>query len=137
MVDAQTVSSIFSVKGALWSFNCLAMLALFRMWPHLPNFMAQWNERRRDIQAAKDADWKRIRDEVDRYSGRLNAVEDECESLRRAVQDCEEREIEWRRRALEAETLLLGQGIVRQAAAHAAAEVRLEARDEAQKERDK
>lgn len=133
MVDAGAVSDIFSLTSAAWSGVLVLGIIAWRLWNGLPAVMAQWVAwrqaklaaqlaREKAINEAKDTDWTRLRDEVGRLSGRV-------ETLEREVAACHDREFEWMSRALRAEAINQGQGEVRQAAAAASAEVRLDARD--------
>ena len=67
-------------------------------------------------------------------SERVAALEAECVALRLEVNECRKREGEWMTRALTAEALLQGTGEIRQAAASAAAEIRLDAQGKNRKD---
>lgn len=79
-------------------------------------------DRRRLKQLEKGGDWTRLRAEIDR-------LDERCDHLQSEVDECRRREGEWMARAIAAESALYSQGEVRQAAANAAAEVRLDALD--------
>ena len=98
-----------------------------------PAWVERMNERARDKAAERSEDWKRLREEIGRLADRVKTLEDTCDVLARKVRDCEDREANWMRRAIQAEAALQGQGEVRQAAAAAQAEIRLDASDKAKK----
>ena len=75
----------------------MAFVAMFKIWPLI---MARINERRRDTASEKASDWERLRDEVGRLSGRVEALE-------RKVDDCERERDAERTRANAAEAELI------------------------------
>lgn len=118
MVDLSAINDILSIRNGVWSLVALFVVGMWRGWAGLPAVMQQWIARRQAIAAEKDAEWKRLRDEVVRIDGR-------CDFLQREVDECREREGKWMSRALTAEAIVQGHGEVRQAAAAASAEARL------------
>lgn len=119
MVDERALAELFSVEAGVFSIATILGLMAWRIWNGLPNVMAQWIEWRKAKAAEKSKDWTRLRDEIDRLWA-------ECRELRKSVQECEEREGEWMRRAIQAEAMAMGQGEARQAAAVAVAEMRVD-----------
>lgn len=83
-------------------------------------------DRRRLLQSENGGDWTRLRSEIDR-------LDERCDHLQREVDECRRREGEWMQRAIAAESKLNSHGDIRQAAAVASAEVRLDAIDQAAK----
>lgn len=140
-VDAVALREVFSLTSGIWTMVAILALGVWRMWNGLPAVMAQWIAWRQQKQAeqlaklqatedAKSADWSRLRDEVARLAGRIEYLEGK-------VAECEHDRMHWMERAIHAESVLLGVGEVRQAAATAMAEVRLDAAEKAKAEAEK
>lgn len=102
-MDEQALAEVFSVETGVFSIAAILGLVSWRIWNGLPHVMAQWIAWRVAKDAAKGADWNRLRSEIDK-------LWTECRELRQAVQDCENREVEWMHRAIAAEAKLLGRG---------------------------
>lgn len=90
----------------LWMASLAVIAAVVRKWPDI---MDKSNERERDKATAKDNDWTRLREEVERLAGRVKVLEAEAEA--------------WRHRAITAEAdnarlkaIEMGFGEVRQRA---------------------
>lgn len=122
-VDAAALREIFNLTTGVWTIAAVLMLMACRLWNGLPAVMAQWIAWRRQRQEEKDAqeqarlraraaDWDRLRGIVARLDERVAFLE-------------RERTL-WMDRAIRAEAIIQGQGEVRQAAANASAEVRLD-----------
>jgi hypothetical protein len=97
---------IFSPAAGIWALVAMGAVALFKAWPLI---LEKLNERRRDIEHAKEGDWSRLREEIIR-------LDDRCDHLQHQVDACHEREAEWMRRAISAEAFLAGEGEARQTA---------------------
>ena len=129
MVDWVALNSILSARNGVWTLVVLFVVGLWRGWAGLPAVMAQWVAMRqaqaaekRAVEAAKEAakaaDWSRIRDEVDRLAGRVRLLEEQ-------VAECERDRLHWMDRAIKAEAVLMGQGETRQQAQRIVAVERL------------
>lgn len=114
MDDLARVFDWVSRYGPWWGLFMLAAATLPRI---LPQWIAGMNERRRDTASEKAADWTRLREEIARYSARIEKLEASEERCRRDLADAQGR-------LAKLEGFVAGQGDVRQAAALAAAEVR-------------
>jgi hypothetical protein len=128
MVDLSALDAILSARNGVWATFLLLCVLAWRGWTGLPAVMQQWIERRKAIQAAKDADWIRIRD-------RLESVEtrhDECERNLAAEREQRHRDVSSLRDEIAAERaermrverLLFAEGEIKQAQAMAQGEVR-------------
>jgi len=96
----ETLGKIFSAAAGLWALVLVNAVALYRAWPQI---MARINERHRDREAEKSGDWSRLRAEIVR-------LDERCDHLQTAVDECREREADWMSRAISAEAVQLGQG---------------------------
>lgn len=112
-MDETIFNKIFSAASGVWALVAMAAVALFRAWPSI---MERINERRRDNAVEKAGDWSRLRDEVERLSLRIVALE---KKIREYESDIER----WRVRALYAEAEVIryeayhqGEGDAKQAA---------------------
>src|SRR5688572_23381575 len=119
MVDLNVVNDILSTRNFVGGIFGLLAIAVWRKWTGLPAVMQLWIARRQAIATEKGKDWIRLREEI-------NRLDERCDHLQREVDECREREGVWMGRAIAAESKLQGEGDVRQAAAVAAAEVRLD-----------
>lgn len=128
MFDLNALNAILSARNGIWTLVVLVFVLLFRGWQHVPAIITAWSARRQSIQAAKDADWTRIRD-------RLKAVEvrhDECERNLHAEREQRIKDISSLRDELAGEKaermrlerLMLADGEIRQAKAAVQAELR-------------
>lgn len=123
MVDVSALASLFSVESGVWAIAVILALLVARIWNSVPALVGRWIEFRKLKAAERGADWRRLREERNHYHDLLR----ECEQERALLQH----------RAVTAEAALQGYGDVRQAAAAAAAEVRLDAADKARKDKPK
>lgn len=130
VVDLSAINDILSIRNGVWSLVALFVVGLWRGWAGLPAVMQQWIARRQAIAAEKDAEWRRLSDEVTRLAAR----HDECEDKLAAEREERHQQVSELRDELAAEraertkqqAINDGRGEVRQAAASAAAEVRLD-----------
>lgn len=97
---------VYALGTPAWLALLVYVARTVRDWP---NFMARWNERLRDKEAAKDGDWSRLRAEIAR-------LDERCDHLQREVDECREREGVWMQRAIAAEAAHLGAGEAKQEA---------------------
>ena len=135
MADLSVLNDILSTRNTLVAIASIMTVALWRAWTGLPAVMQQWIAHRQAIVAEKDAAWKRLRDEIERYAARQLLSEerhDECERNLAAEREARHLAVTELRDELAAEhaermkfqAILDGHGEVRQAAAAAAAEAR-------------
>lgn len=135
----------YLVGTPAWLGFLVYLVRTIRDWP---NFMARWNERQRDKEAAKDGDWKRLRDEIERRDAQMDAqdarhaaeiarLDARCERLETAEQGCRaelaENKAELaaaKARIGELEGFMMGQGKARNDAAAIVASDRLARREE-------
>lgn len=111
MVDDGTLSKIFSVASAAWTFVLMCAVALFKAWP---NIMGRINERRRDEATEKGSDWDRRTAEIERLHALL-ANREKLLADRDNENDALKKEKgEWMDRAIKAEATLQGYGEARQ-----------------------
>lgn len=116
----ETLGKIFSAAAGLWALVLVNAVALYRAWP---NIMARINERHRDREAEKSGDWSRLRAEIKR-------LDERCDHLQTAVDECREREADWMHRAIASEAAHLGEGEARQEASRIVAVERLKGHDD-------
>lgn len=102
----ETLGKIFSAAAGIWALALVNAVALYRAWP---NIMARINERHRDREAEKSGDWSRLRAEITR-------LDERCDLLQTAVDECRQREGDWMSRAISAEAAQLGEGRANEAA---------------------
>lgn len=121
MDDWGIVRLFWSPATPLWGLFLVVLVTAIRM---SPQWMERWLAFVQARRAARDQDMTRLREEVGRLSDRV-------EQLEHKVEECESDRATWMSRAIKAEASLDGMGEVRQAAANAAAEVRLDAIDKA------
>lgn len=134
MVSVDALDSILSVRNFVGIMALANVLIGWRMWILLPSLMERWNERRRDRATIEADQYERMDSRVQRLEKR----EEECREELAAEREGRHRDVSALRDELAAEkaervtlqAIIQGQGEVRQAAAAAAAEVRL---DEAKK----
>lgn len=124
-----------------WLIAIFAGMRLFKDWPGI---MQRYNERKRDVAEEKAKDWDRLRGEIERLDKRLNE-EIERANKQRAEQEAENERCRHDLRvvslkldqaiahSLKLQAIIDGSGMVRQSAANAAAEVRLDAIDKKDK----
>lgn len=103
MLDVAAIRQIFAVENVALATFIVVALFVVRLWSGAPAMFGKWVEWRIAKEAAKAADWTRLRDEINRLWA-------ECASLRQAVNECEAREAEWMRRAIKAEAAAAGRG---------------------------
>lgn len=99
----------------------LAFAIVFRS----PQIMHSWNERRRIRAEERASDWTRLREENARLHMLLGLRDESIVDLRKEIEQINDGRLEWKERAIFAETVLQGRGTVRQAASEAVAEIRL------------
>lgn len=119
MVDLNALNEILSTRNGVWATFLVVLLLAWRGWPHVPAIMSAWVARRQAIQAAKDADWVRIRDEATRLDERCQRLEESEERCREELRDVKDR-------LAQVEGFMIGQGHARQDAARIVAVERLE-----------
>lgn len=142
MVDLNAINAILSTRNGVWATFLVVLLVAWRGWPHVPAIMAAWTARRQAIQAAKDADWTRIRDEAKHYADEAHRYADRLASVEQRHGKCEkdlQSEREARINAIAAlndalageraermrlERLMLAEGEIRQSKAAVQAELR-------------
>lgn len=130
MVDWAALNAILSARNGIWTLVVLVFVLLWRGWQHVPAIITAWSARRAAINAAKDADWSRIRD-------RLATVEDLHERCEQALHREREQRIKdiseirddlatERAERMRLERLMFAEGEIRQAKAVVQAETRAE-----------
>lgn len=75
-MDSNALAQIFSLQSAAWSLVAIIFLLVVRLWNGSPAMFAQWIEYRKTKEAAKAADWTRLRAEIERLDGRCIRLED-------------------------------------------------------------
>jgi len=116
----------------LWAIALMAGVMAFKTWPYI---LERWNERLRDRATERAGDWKRLREEIARLCDRcerLEARDEECRTNLLAVREDLAAE---RGERMKLQAIIDGMGEIRQAAANAAAEVRLDAQAEKDRKR--
>jgi hypothetical protein len=121
-LDFAAINSILSTRNGVWATFLVLMVIAWRGYSGFPAFLAALVARRQAIWAQKDAEWKRIVGEVQRYSERLQVVEKHDEDCQRQLTDA-------LRRLAELEGFMMGQGKARQDAAAIVAIERLTDRE--------
>ncbi len=105
------------IVPAYLSFLIVAVMA----WRTYPLVMARILEGKRDREAAKDGDWRRLRAEIDRLDAR-------CSEIEKREQDCQRQLTDALHRIGELEGYNLGVGEARQTAQRIVSEDREERR---------
>lgn len=103
-MDESAFAKIFNAATGVWALVCMAAVALFRAWPHV---LGRFNERVRDVDAARAGDWERIRHERD-------VAREERDLVLDRMAACEHDRIMWMGRAVKAEAIVQGYGEARQ-----------------------
>lgn len=114
MVDLNALNAIFSVRNGVWSLVMLSVITLWRGWPHIPAIISAMAARRQAIAVEKAADWTRIRDEAKHYADEAHRYAARLDAVEQKVRECEERELAWMRRAIDAEGKLQNEGRLKQ-----------------------
>jgi hypothetical protein len=129
MVDLNALSAILSARNGVWTLVVLFFIGLWRGYSGLPAVMAQWIARRQAIAAEKDAEWKRLRDEVERYSQQRDEADQRFTQFRDEQllenAECRRQLHEALGRLAQVEGFMMGQGKARQDAAAIVAVERL------------
>lgn len=135
MVDWVAVNSILSTRNGVWTIVTLLLVVAWRGWPHVPAIITAWSARRQAIQAAKDADWSRLRGEVASYreeTAAVKALHQKCEDALHAEREQRIKDIAGlhddvateRAERMRLERLLFAEGEIRQAKSAVQAELR-------------
>jgi hypothetical protein len=106
-LDHLALSQLFSTASAAWTAVLIFALFVARMWSGAPAMLDKWLAFKTAKEAAKAADWNRLREEVSRLHER-------CDYLQHEVDECRRREGEWMSRAIAAEAAHAGMGASRQ-----------------------
>lgn len=135
MVDLNAINAILSTRNGVWATFMVLVVMAWRGWPHVPAIISAWSARRQAIQAAKDADWTRLRDEVAAYRAETSTIRElhrKCEHDLRAERETRINDIsglrdelsQERAERVRLERLMLAEGEIRQSKAAVQAELR-------------